>query len=114
MTPQTRQRHVPSYSPNSDRYPPRWWHHVLKPSEILSVIALIAALIAVLGWRFQSPAASIAAVEVRATRLEYRVDTLFEQGRLTNYMQCVTLRLDHPELLPRDCMPIIESRRPRQ
>lgn len=90
-----------------------FWARWLRPTEILSALALIGALIAVLGWHIQSPADSIRDIELRLARAEKRIDTVFTAIHLTNYMQCVAFRTDHPELLPPECPPIIESRKSR-
>ena len=113
MTPPTT-RSATSSAYATDSFGRRWLARWLRPTEILAAMALVASLVAVLGWRIQSPASAIAALEGRVTRTEARIDTLYEELRFTNYIQCVAMRTDHPELLPPECAPIERAWKTRQ
>lgn len=111
MTPRTKTTDT-TYHPHhdgSDEQHPSWWQRS-RPSDLVSLIMLVTVAGTLLGIRLLTPTASINALEARTTKLEHRVDSLFEFMQLNSYMQCVSLRMDHPELLPPGCAPIIESR----
>ena len=74
----------------------------LKPSEILSAVTLVVALVTALGWRFTS----IAEVEARVSTLERQVDSVTAGVRFTNYLLCVQLRRPDPAMLPAGCAPV--------
>jgi hypothetical protein len=108
-------------------------HRAVTASELVIAIVGIGGIVfggmAALGFRSTSPGKSIEAVAARVDSnhesetfridtttaairlLSRRVDSLSEWARLSAYMQCVDFRTRAPELLPPDCLPIVQARR---
>lgn len=101
----------PPYTPLSRRRDrARAWISRTTPHDVLLAIL---AILAGLGVSILTPGMRLTKLELRAERVDRRIDTLAEQQRFTNYMLCVNARRTDPASAPPDCSPIIESRRPR-
>jgi hypothetical protein len=98
-----------SYSQTSDR---SRLLRFLVPKDALTVLAILAALIAALGFSLNSPSKRIDALDVRLSRVEQRFDTIAEQQRFTNYMLCVMTRKNDPASVPPGCPPSGPNSRP--
>lgn len=77
------------------------------PKDAITLIALIAAIIAALGFSMNSPGRRIDALDVRVTRVELRADSSAENQRFANYMLCVLIRKSDPASVPPGCPPTV-------
>jgi hypothetical protein len=77
----------------------RWWRALLKPSEIIGIIALIGVLLNTLGFRYQPASHELALEQVARLQADSlltaglreansRINALSYQQTLTNYLLC--------------------------
>lgn len=79
------------------------------PKDALTVAAIVAAIIAALGFSLNSPSKRIDALDVRLSRVEQRADSAAEAQRFANYMLCVLIRKTDPASVPPGCPPTTEK-----
>lgn len=120
-----KQRQAQPYTPESDAMREaanglRWYNRAIKPSEIMSALALLGSLLVVLGWEYRPASKQIASeavaraaaddlIRADVTTNRAQIDTLRIQQTFTNFLICDARRANTPRSVPDECLKILST-----
>jgi len=108
---------IPMGDRHHDRQPRGW--RIPRASEVLSALALVGAVLVILGWRYNPPSTAIAEevhtrriadslIDLRIAEHTRRLDEDENQLWFSSYLQCSLYREIRPASVPPICGPIME------